>query len=218
MNKVAKDKNAETGGDGDDSGQQELRSAEEDMMSLVKSFDAEQLKSFVKAQAHLPPSIHEGFTRFRLILGTRQKQFIDLPDIKLQLSYFHELFEKQGIFPSSWFAYSIAVGYLHENVGRFVEGSQEVFPTSAVLGRVLSMRAKYTLLGLKDLASMRALATGAEMKVLARNLMSFATQVEIVGDEDSEGEFLSALAAFDAEAQQQRRIRGTLHTSVEVPV
>ena len=48
--------------------------------------------------------------------------------------------------------------------------------------------------------------------------MSFATQVEIVGDEDSEGEFLSALAAFDAEAQQQRRIRGTLHTSVEVPV
>ena len=182
------------------------KSSEEGLLQLIKTFDSEGIKSYIEGQLHLPPSIHEKFSVLRQALGTRHKQFADLKEIKLQMKFFYDLFQECKVFPGEWLNYASSVGYFHGQTGRFVETSDLVFRTEANLGRLLSMRAKYTILGLKDLVSMRALsATGNEsQQALAQNLAHFSSQVEMVGDEDAATSgFISALAAFDAEPRLQ---------------
>lgn len=192
----------------DGAGQEESdpKSSEEGMLQLIKAFDSEGIKSFIEGQLHLPPSIHERFSVLRQALGTRHKQFVDLKEINLQMKFFYDLFQECKVFPAAWLNYASSVGFFHGQTGRFVEASDVVFRTEANLGRVLSMRAKYTILGLKDLVSMRALsATGNEsQQALAQNLAHVSSQVEMVGDEDAaSSDFISALAAFDADSQLQ---------------
>eukprot|EP00435_Cladocopium_sp_Y103_P046343 s120_g13.t1 len=196
------------GGEGASQEESDSKSSEEGMLQLIKSFDSEGIKSFIEGQLHLPPSIHERFSILRQALGTRHKQFVDLTDIKLQMKFFYDLFQECKVFPAGWLNYASSVGFFYGQAGRFVEASEAVFRTDANLGRVLSMRAKYTILGLKDLVSMRALsAAGSEsQQALVQNLTRFSSQVEMVGEEDNaNSDFMSALAAFDAESRLQYR-------------
>lgn len=177
--------------------------SEEGMLGFIKGFDAEEIKGFIESQAHLPPSIHHKFSALRQALGTRRKQFCDLPEVHLQVKYFYDLFQDYKVFPTAWLNFASSVGYFHGQTGRFVENSESVFRTEALLGRMLSMRAKYTILGLKDLLSMRALSatTSESQEAMASNLQRFSSQVEMVADDAGSSTFLSALAAFDSETR-----------------
>lgn len=175
---------------------------EEEMMSFIKTFQTDPLKCFLEGQGHLPPGIHPHFAKFRLALGTRHRQFSQLPDFKAQLAFFHDLFEELEVFPRAWVAYAVYVGYFFKQTGRFVEGSENIFKDQASLGNVLAMRSKYTILGLKDLISVRALTPSTDdtaQKTLVDNLLRFTSQVEMIGD-GHDSDFLSALAGFDSDA------------------
>ena len=180
--------------------------SEEGMLQLIKGFNTEEMKGFIEAQVHLPPSLHQRFSSLRQGLGNRHKQFADLPDIKLQMQFFYDLFQEFQVFPTSWLNYASSVGFFHGQAGRFIEGSDAIFQTQANLGRILSMRAKYTILGLKDFVSMRALSaqSNESQDAMACNLAKFSSQVEMVSDDDlGNSKFMSALAAFDSEPRPQ---------------
>lgn len=187
-------------------GGSEASKSEEGMLQLIKGFNTDGLKGFMETQLHLPPSIHSKFSGFRQALGTRYKQFVDLPDPKLQLRFFYDMLQEFEVFPSAWLNYASSASFFLTQNGRFVEGTREVFGSEARLARVLSMRAKYTILGLKDLAGMRALSANTDecQKVIVANLACLSTQVEMVGDDDgmpeAHADLLSALSAFDSDA------------------
>lgn len=175
---------------------------EEAMLNLVKTFKSNELKAFIEKNLLLPPSIHDNFGRLRQSLATRSNQFKNLGDMKLQLDYFYELFQEMEVFPKQWLSYASCCFFFEEQK-HFVEGSEMVFQSEVNLGRVLSMRARYTILGLKDLLSLRALTSqdAASMQGLAKKLQLFSGEVEMVRDEESANScFISALAAFDADA------------------
>ncbi len=197
------------GEDTEHQGGSEAAKSEEGMLQLIKGFNTDGLKSFMETQIHLPPSIHSKFSGFRQALGTRYKQFVDLPDPKLQLRFFYDMLQEFEVFPSAWLNYASSASFFLIQHSRFVEGTKGVFGSEARLARVLSMRAKYTILGLKDLAGMRALSASTDecQKVIVTNLACLSTQVEMIGDDDGGPQFpqahadlLSALSAFDSDA------------------
>lgn len=189
------------GTDGRDGGNHD----EEGMTSFVKNFsDVANLRGFMENQLHLPPSMHDQFSSFRRALGARFKQFGDLKTFKDQLSYFFEVFNEVKVMQASWVIYSTSLAYLYKSTGKFPEMSGALFQSEHQLGHLCSMRAKYVLMGLKDLVQMKQLKCDQETQQAIVNL---ATTVDIAmplptsHDFDAEDkQLIGALSGFDGES------------------
>ncbi|CAJ1394904.1 unnamed protein product [Effrenium voratum] len=146
---------------------------EEAMLGYVRGFDVDPVKSFVESQLVLPESMHEKFSVFRRALGTRQRQFADIADLPTQLAFFHEVFAEVNAVPKAWVIYGSCVGFLLKQTGRFPDGAAAVFRSSDdILGRFCSARARYIILGLKDLVTMRVLKGAPAVFSLVASLAS----------------------------------------------
>ncbi len=177
------------------------------MLNFIRTFgDREAIAAFVKAQLGLPPSMHEKFGVLRKTLTTRGKQFSDFTDLKSQLSYFHDIMTELNVFPSSWVIFASNTGYMFKKTsGRFVEGTESTFHDERQLGQFCSIRAKYSVLGLKDLLLMRCLKCSASTQ---KCIVELASVLELGGPpadsndnglESSFEQLTASLAAFDGD-------------------
>lgn len=186
--------------------------AEESMVNYIKAFgECGDVRSFVESQLHLPPSMQDRFAAFRRVLSARAKQFTDLADLKAQLSYFRDVFNEVKTFPASWVIYGSNVSCLFmKSGGRFVENSGTVFATQAKLGHFCSSRAKYTVMGLKDLLLLRQLKCSQDVSKSLLELASALDTIDAANDAaDGPGDELTAcLAAFDGDTWLRKRLAG----------
>ena len=113
------------------------------------------VRAFLEGQLHLPPSMHDQFAIFRKALGTRFKQFGDLKTFRDQLAYFFEVFSEAKVIPANWVVFATSTAFLYKAAGKFVEETGKLFQSEEQLGHFCSMRAKYILMGLKDLVQMK---------------------------------------------------------------
>ena len=188
------------------------------MQTYVRSFgENAQLSEYITSHFHLPLSMHDRFQRFRKILASNMKQFNDLQEFSGQLAHFFDLFKENMIVPANWLIYASCTGYLHlKTGGRFVENTQSAFANQQVLAEFCGMRARYTMLGLKDLISMRSLkcSTGMAKSItdLAHVLDSSSTNLFKGNGTDDSAElaFVCALTAFDVVSWKQAKSFGAL--------
>lgn len=155
--------------------------------------------------------MHEKLTQFRQKLGSSMKEFRDLPDFKAQLAYFFDLFTELKIVPAPWLIYGACAAYLHQKTGgRLVESTASTFESSEVLAQFCGMRARYVILGLKDLFNMKILKCSEEIGKSISEMASELDTNQSCGLESfsSSGDgagvtFVSAITAFDADTLMQ---------------
>lgn len=193
------------------------------MQTYVRSFgENAQLSEYISSHFHLPLSMHDRFQRFRKILASNMKQFNDLTELSGQIAHFFDLFKENMIVPSNWLIYASCIGYLHlKTGGRFVENTQSVFTNQQTLAEFCGMRARYTMLGLKDLISVRTLKCSTDIAKCITDLahvldssstspmLSTANLFKGNETEDSaELAFVCALTAFDVVSWKQAKSFG----------
>lgn len=150
--------------------------------------------------------MHEKLTQFRQKLGASMKEFCDLPDFKAQLAYFFDLFTELKIVPAPWLIYGACAAYLHQKTGgRLVKSTASTFESSEVLAQFCGMRARYVILGLKDLFNMKIMKCSEEIGKSISEMASELDTNQSCGLESfsSSGDgtgvtFVSAITAFDA--------------------
>ena len=189
---------------------------EEAMLTYVRSFaDGPALREYISSHLHLPSSMHPRFTTFRQKLGASMKEFKDLEDMRRQLAYFFDLLTELQVIPSNWLIFGACAAYLHQKSGgRLVENTASIFSAQETLAQFCGMRARYVVLGLKDMCTMRVLKCSNEM---SKSIAEMASELDspsaptclqsfsLNGPSASETvPFLSALTAFDADAVMQR--------------
>lgn len=175
---------------------------EEGMLNFIKSFDAiGDVRSFLDGQLHLPPSMHDLFASLRRALGTRYKQFGDLKTFREQLSYFFDVFTELKVIPSNWVVFATSTAYLYKSTGKFAESTGNLFQSEAQLGHFCSMRAKYIIMGLKDLVQMKQMKCAEGVQ---QSIMLLATAVDSPvnfssAEKGDETPLIGALSGFDGE-------------------
>ena len=182
----------------------EDRQHEEGMLNFIKNFGAvADVRSFLEGQLHLPPSMHDQFSVFRKALATRFKQFGDLKTFKDQMSFFFDVFAEMKVIPTNWVVFGTSVAFLYKSTGRFAEDTGRLFQSEAMLGHFCSMRAKYILMGLKDLVQMKQLKCGDHIERVILNLATTVdsavclTYSDGLGTADASMSLIGALSGFD---------------------
>ena len=195
-------------------------SEEEAMVNFIKGFgEAEAVGAFLKSQLAVPPTMHEKFGVLSRTLTTRSKQFSDLPDLKSQLAYFHDVLTESSAFPSSWVIFASNTGYMFKHAGgRFIEDTGSIFQDEKQLGQFCSIRAKYTMLGIKNLILMRCLKCTSQTQSC---VVQLATALEMGctpgnTDENIFESLTAGLAAVDGDLWR-RRVDGLVVVIRKVP-
>ena len=125
-------------------------------MSLIRSFQSDDIKAFVASDLPTPSSTHGGLCKFRKMLSVRTAQFLELKDLGAQLDYLLSILGETAC-PRAWITYYSSVSCVLNAVGTFPENTAEVFKTEAMLGSMCGLRSRYTLIAMRDLWSLRVL-------------------------------------------------------------
>lgn len=182
---------------------------EEAMLNFIKNFGSiADVRTFMEGQMHLPPSMHDQFSCFRRALGTRFKQFGDLKTFQDQLAYFFDVFCEVKVIPASWVVFATSTAFLFFSTGKFVEETGKLFKHQDRLGHFCSMRAKYILMGLKDLVQMKQMKCSEDtQKAICFLASSIDAPVHEDASTDSEMMALvGALSGFDGDSWMRLRV------------
>ena len=185
-------------------GESEQRmSMQEQTMRMIETFDkvqADELKAFVANELPNPTAMHPGLSKFRSILAARTNQFLQLPELESQLEYLSESLAHSHACPMAWIAFASAVSCHLSKSGTFPSAGRDIFVAEGSLGSICSLRAKYVLIGLRDLYSMRVLKLPGDSARLLQDMLNAVDGIELAPQHliMASQDFAAAIAGFDS--------------------